>query len=178
MYRWPSLFLLIILSSCKMAPENSPNPAAVIESMAHSLAQQNPQVQHLSAQELQALKGQQKIILIDVRSQEERNYSTIAGALELRDLRRIIAGQQEITDKKIVLYDTIGLRAVEQIKAILADHPASSQKINLYNLKGGILGWIHHGLPIVNPEGIETFSVHTSSSAWNIVPKHYKGVTP
>jgi len=44
-----------------------------------------------------------------------------------------------------------------------------------FNIKGGILAWIHEGLYIVDNKG-KTQKVHVYGSKWNLVPDGYKGV--
>ena len=47
--------------------------------------------------------------------------------------------------------------------------------IAVYNLRGGILAWVHDGGKVYNQNG-ETRRIHVYDSEWNLAPADYEAV--
>ncbi|MGB5712147.1 MAG: rhodanese-like domain-containing protein, partial [Waterburya sp.] len=80
-----------------------------IMTMYRQYAQEFPQVEEITVSELQQLQQQgQELILVDVRSPEERAVSFIPGAITTKEFEQDL---QKYQDSTIVAYCTIGYRS-------------------------------------------------------------------
>jgi adenylyltransferase/sulfurtransferase len=104
-------------------------------------------VRTISALELKALRDSaDPPILIDVREPHEREICSIGG--ELIPLGQIKARHAEIpTDRKVIIYCRSGARSGRAVE----DLQSELNFKNLYNLEGGILGWIEAVDPTLTP---------------------------
>jgi sodium/bile acid cotransporter 7 len=113
------------------------------------------------------LAKRSEVLFVDVRPSEERSVSMIPGAIGeqrfLRDLDRY-------KDVIIIGYCTISFRSGK-----LAQELMSKQGITLYNLRGGLLAWVHDGGEIVDPKG-DTKRIHVYGRKWNLAPSAYEAV--
>ncbi len=115
------------------------------------VAEARKSVKHITPKELNSMiKAEKDFLLIDVREPAEVN----SGWIDSLDLKKIPYGVLPFkskafkTDKKIVLYCKVGGRGS------LATH--MMQKLgftNVYNLKGGIKGWLAAGYPVETKMG-------------------------
>jgi rhodanese-related sulfurtransferase len=100
--------------------------------------------------------------IIDARSVAEFNVSHIKGAQFVDYDRLDSADFSDLQkEKDILVYCTVGYRSEkvgEKLKSLGYD--------NVYNLYGGIIQWKNDGLPVVNPDGIQTDSLHGYSPLW------------
>ena len=72
-------------------------------------------------------------------------------------------------NKKIVLYCTIGNRSGRYAKKL------RQQKIESYNLVGGILAWAWDEGQLIDSQGL-TKRVHVYGARWNLLPNSYEAV--
>ncbi len=101
-------------------------------------------------------------ILLDVRSDEERAVSVIAGAVV--DASAIPAGAE------VVVYCTIGLRSGHAARDL------RQRGINALNLRGGILAWLAAGGTVVDATGAPVRRVHVYGRRWNVLPDDVEAV--
>ncbi len=47
--------------------------------------------------------------------------------------------------------------------------------ITMYNLRGGLLAWVHDGGKVVDQKG-ETKRIHVYGRKWNLAPSAYEAV--
>lgn len=175
------IVLICFLTSCKMDPADSPDKAAVVESMARSLSQKNPEVAQVFPAELKQWKTSEyhHLVLVDVRRKEKRSISQIPQSISLADFEKQIDQLLEKsgeTSLQIVFYDTIGIRSFEMWQRWRERLQDTSLADKIYSLHGGILGWVHAEGELIGPEGIETWRVHVGSEAWNLLPSTHQEV--
>lgn len=125
-----------------------------------------PDVREVGVQDLLKMQREGPITLVDARSEAERNVSMIPDAISIRDFETGTEPQPEVP---IVFYCTIGYRSAEA-----ALHYQQSG-FETYNLREGILGWIHHGLS-VEVNGRDTNRVHVYGKRWDLAPRGYETV--
>lgn len=107
-------------------------------------------------------KGKQ-FILLDIRSNEEYQVSHLPGAklVEYENFDQKIVKSIPL-DAEIVVYCSVGYRS-EKIGEQLIDLGYSDVK----NLYGGIFQWKNEGYAVINPDALETDSVHTYNRKWS-----------
>lgn len=87
---------------------------------------------------------QDRFLFIDVRTQLERNVSHIPGALMPSEFAALLkCGAAGLHGKQPVAYCTIGYRSGEYCTTI--NGIARESEVEILNLKGSILAWIHAG---------------------------------
>lgn len=137
-------------------------------------------VDEISVAELKSLTPG-KVVLIDVRPDEERNVSVIPGALSSEVFERDMGTFEGRTP---VAYCTAGYRSglyVQKMSSAWRQIFSGSDKTKgdyspMQNLRGGILEWCHEGGELVSGDGQPTNNVHVYSKAWNLLPAPYNGV--
>lgn len=95
------------------------------------------------------------LVLVDVRSAEERAVSTIPGSVTVAS---VLANKDAYADKSLVTFCTVGYLAAAAARDL------SSQAIGrtVKNLgDGSLLGWTLAGKPLVKPDGSAATGVHT-----------------
>ncbi|MEZ0231229.1 MAG: rhodanese-like domain-containing protein [Methylophilaceae bacterium] len=96
----------------------------------------------IDAKELFDMMSSQKLVLIDVRNDDEVARGTIPGALHI-PLAMIPVKYDSLNDQKaLVFYCHSGIRSA-QASAYLA----SKGRNNIFNLQGGVLAWGRAGYP-------------------------------
>jgi sodium/bile acid cotransporter 7 len=125
-----------------------------------------PEVAGVSPAGLRLLRERVNVVLVDVRSAEERAISVIPGAVAVEDFE---ADLDRYRDAAVVTYCTIGLRSGLYAQRLLRDGTRA------FNLEGSILAWVHEGGTLQGPEGT-TRRVHVYGRRWNLVPDGYEAV--
>jgi rhodanese-related sulfurtransferase len=107
------------------------------------------------------LKSESNIVVLDAREKEEYNISHLENAIwvgykefELEDLK---IG----TNKEVVVYCSVGYRS-EKVGEKLVDAGFNS----VYNLHGGIFGWVNSEYPVVDGQEKTTTKIHPYSNSW------------
>lgn len=164
------LLTLFLLTGC-LAPDvtKTQNKSAVVEQMTETLKQQHPDFHALTIAEFKRIMKEEDYLLIDVRTPEERQISTLPLAISKEQWRERRA-ESLTTQKWIVVYDTLGYRSLDFLKELIA----KGYKKTAY-LSGGILAWAHAGELFFHQEK-STRRVHVSSKAWNLLPDSYEAV--
>ena len=162
-----ALLIGTTFTSC-INPQDTPNKAKVVQSMAKSISLANPQAPQLSIEDFQRdYANDPNTVLVDVRTEKEQKVSRLPGAISRKVFE---ANRAAYKEKTIVSYCTIGARSTKYTLSLLkSGHKA-------FNLKESILGWANRNLPLVTPEGKETKKVHVYEEAWNLLPTDYQGV--
>jgi sodium/bile acid cotransporter 7 len=111
---------------------------------------------------MQSVAAGKPPILLDVRSDEERGISVIAGAVTNAD--SIPPGA------RVVVYCTVGLRSG------IAARELRERGVDAVNLRGGILSWIAAGGSVVDPGGTPTRRVHVYGRRWDVMPAGFEAV--
>ena len=94
-------------------------------------------MKEITVQELKTkLDNQEDFQLIDVREQNEREFTNIGG--DHIPMGNIMQSMDQIDkEKDVVIYCRSGSRSGQVVNFLEANHGFE----NLYNLKGGILAW-------------------------------------
>lgn len=102
------------------------------------------QVKDLSAQELATwLSGAEHVRLIDVRTSSEASRGMIAQAENVPLHLLPLQEEQVVARRRVVFYCRSGARSEQACLFMsMRGHP------EVYNLRGGLLAWLAHGLPI------------------------------
>lgn len=126
-----------------------------------------PEADEVNVAEVVELTKQQRCILVDVRTEAERNVSIIPGAISAADFERTIKAH---TGKTVVCYCTIGYRSAKYAEAM------KRRGIAVTNFNGSIVAWCQAGQKLITPDGRETNRVHVFGPQWDLVPPDYESV--
>jgi len=125
-----------------------------------------PKIKSITVKEFLALKKKGNAILVDNRSEKERNVSMIPSAISQKEFER---QKENIRNKKIIVYCTVGFRSGKYSQHLF------KKGFNAYNLKGGVLLWAHSNQKFTNDNG-ETIRVHVYGKKWSLLPEGYQAV--
>jgi rhodanese-related sulfurtransferase len=105
---------------------------------------QMAEYKNIDVMELHALMGNEKICLVDVRTEAEIAQGWIEGAVKL-PLNLLPVRLDELNDGlPTVFYCRIGARSAQA-----AAFAAANGFSNAYNLQGGVMAWVQAGFPLV-----------------------------
>jgi sodium/bile acid cotransporter 7 len=112
------------------------------------------------------------VTLIDTRSKEEQEVSTIPGSLTIEEFER---REKDLSNTKIIPYCTIGYRSSQYAGEL------RKRGLDASNLEGSILAWTHEGLPLVTKDRIRgrevpSKRVHVFSDQWKLQGEGYEPV--
>ncbi len=103
------------------------------------------QFQHIEATELPTLMTQHRVLLVDVRNEDEVMRGRIPHAIHI-PLSMLPVQYQQLEDAShVVFYCHSGVRS-----ALAADFAASKGSAHVYNLTGGVIAWARAGYDFVN----------------------------
>lgn len=97
----------------------------------------------IDVQGLEELKANSECTLIDVRTDAEVARGGIAGALHLPLHLLPLKIQDLPADKPVIFYCQSGGRSAQA-----SAFAASKGLVEVYNLQGGVMGWIRSGKPL------------------------------
>jgi rhodanese-related sulfurtransferase len=104
-------------------------------------------MENIDASTLEALRREREIELIDVRSDQEVLRGVIQGARHI-PLHLLPSRYQEIArDRPVVFYCQSGARSMQAGQFLTARGWPE-----VYNLSGGVQGWLRNGLPMTSTE--------------------------
>lgn len=107
-------------------------------------------------------RGDDRLLLIDVRTPAERAVSVIPRSIDLESFEAMRREDPaRISDRRIVTYCTVGGRSY------FAAWRFQREGLNTFNYAGSILGWIHARLPLKTQDGRPTNAVHPY---WMLMP--------
>ena len=125
-----------------------------------------PDVQDVSPREAMELVNTGKVVFIDVREAGEQSISRLPGAITID---RFLENFEPYHNFIKIGYDTIGLRSGIIARELL------QKEIPMYNLRGGLLAWVHAGGKVYNKKA-ETRRVHVYDRKWDLAPNGYDAV--
>ncbi len=137
-----------------------------IEKMAVDIKTKFPDTVEMDARHAIELMKDKKIVFIDVRRPEEQEQSMLPDAITAKTF---LENPGKYKDSKKVGYCTIGYRS-----SIFAEK-LKEMGISIYNLRGGLLAWVHDGGKVYNDRG-ESFRIHVYGRPWNLGPEGYEEV--
>jgi len=139
---------------------------AKIEAMYKNYKKDFPDVQDIGPAEAMRLLKEGKALFIDVREEKEQQVSMLPGAVTEK---QFLENPGQYRDRTLIAYCTISYRSgklAERLKA---------RGITLFNLRGGLLAWVHSGGKVYDQNG-ETKRIHVYGKKWNLGPKDYEAV--
>ncbi len=137
-----------------------------IESLYQTSKQHFPEVPEVVPEELQALRDNGRVLLVDVRRPDEQAVSMLPGAVTKKEFEQ---RSEEFEGVTVVTYCTLGHRSGLYAKRLQA------KGWRVHNLKGSILAWTHAGGELVDAEG-PTQRVHVCGPSWNLAADGYEPV--
>ena len=123
-------------------------------------------VGQLNPTEAVRLMNNDGVVVLDVREPNEQSISRLPGAITA-DL--FLENTEKYNDYIKIGYCTISYRS-----GIFA-HELHQKGIPIYNLRGGLLAWVHAGGKVYNGGG-ETKRIHVYSQEWNLGPENFEVV--
>ena len=148
------------------AQDDAARRARVMEM--YGLATQGyPDLGRVTLEQAMALSEKGEIRFIDVRSPEEQAVSMLPGAVPVQTFLDTV---DEMLDKPLVAYCTIGQRSSNFAMQL------KRYGLEVANLEGSLLGWIHAGGEVLDPEGVPTLRVHAAGQYAGLVPVGYEAV--
>lgn len=163
---WSSCLMLMIVGCQPAASHSDLWKRQQIETMYAEYAEKFPEVNSISVGELKQLQQQQEVILVDVRSPEERAVSIIPGSI---DQAKFESNLEQYRQFPVVAYCTIGYRSGRYAQKM------QQKGVNIVNLQGSLLAWSHEGEELSNKTG-KTNKVHVFGRKWNLIAKNYQPV--
>lgn len=160
------LLWVLVVSAVLRADVVGADTEALSERIAALIAEVEEDVGDVPALQASALltADMSTLILIDARTQAERDVSIIAGAITLADLEKL----PRVRTARVVVYCTIGLRSGHAARALRA------RGIDAVNLRGGVLAWMIEGGALVDSAGKPTHRIHVYGRRWNAVPAPFE----
>jgi len=137
-----------------------------IDDMYAEYKKQFPEVRDISPQMVMALRSEGKTVLIDIREPREQQVSMLPGAITEKEFMNDPA---KYKDAVKIAYCTISYRSGKFAQKL------QKKGIIVYNLKGGMLAWVHDGGKVFDQNG-ETHRIHVYGRKWDLGPKRYQAV--
>ena len=138
-----------------------------IMAMYSNYAQEFPLVEGITVEELQQLQQQTKdLVLVDVRSPEERAVSLIPGAITVEEFE---SNLEQYAHDTVIAYCTIGYRSGKYAEKW------RQQGVKILNLEGSLLAWSHIRGKLIDADGI-TKKIHVFGRQWQFTAENYQPV--
>ena len=125
-----------------------------------------PEVQDVNPRTAMELTNTGKVVFIDDRETDEQSVSRLPGAITAGFY---LADPERYDDYIKIGYCTIGYRS-----GIFAQE-LGQRGIPIYNLRGGVLAWVHDGGKVYNG-AVETKRIHVYGEEWNLGPESFEAV--
>jgi rhodanese-related sulfurtransferase len=165
-----TLTLFLALSGCGPHGSASEDPAARIEILATECANETGGRFEITVTEAfpQNSEKTRNWVLVDVRTQQEREVSWIAGSFSRAEFE---ARRDELHERPILVYCTVGCRSGSYVERLVAEG------FEAWNLHGGVLAWSIAGREMVDAGGRPTTKVHVYGKRWAVLPAPFENVT-
>jgi len=137
-----------------------------VEDMYKGYKKQFPDVRDISAQKAMILAAERKAVMIDIREPREQQVSMLPGAITEKEFMKDPA---KYKDTVKIVYCTISYRSGKFAQQLM------KKGIPVYNLRGGILAWVHEGGKVYDQNG-ETDRIHVYGRRWDLGPQRYQAV--
>ncbi|CAL50055.1 Rhodanese-like domain [Ostreococcus tauri] len=114
-----------------------------------------------------------RMVLVDVRAEDERAVSVIEGAMSVEEYER---ARTTLGAHDCVCYCTIGYRSGQYAEK-MSKAKKADEDVEFLNLYGSIVAYTHEGGELVDPAtGEKTKRVHTFGKEWSCVADGYEAV--
>ncbi len=148
------------------SPDSEAARRAVLERMIEDIREDYPDVPTITAGALRDSLGSGGIVLVDVRTDEERSVSTLPGAIGAEEFESRL---KELAGRTVVAYCTVGVRSSNYSRQMLV------RGVEVLNLEGSVLAWTHVRGQLVR-DGAATDRVHVFGRRWNLAADGYRSV--
>lgn len=167
-----SVLLLAVPFAYFAQVSTSPSPTATqhreaLERMMDDNRREFPGADELNVGQVVELMKQQNCVLVDVRTDAERNVSIIPGAISSAEFERTINAHAR---KTVVCYCTIGYRSGKYAQVM------KQRGVAISSFNGSIIAWCQAGHTLTTPDGHATTKVHVYGPKWNLLPPKYQAV--
>lgn len=123
--------------------------------------------------ERRAEKGGRRMVLVDVRGEDERAVSVIDGAMSAEEYER---ARPTLGAHDAVCYCTIGYRSGQYAEK-MSKARDGGEDVKYLNLYGSIVAYTHERGELIDPKtGAKTNKVHTFGKQWSCVADGYEPV--
>jgi sodium/bile acid cotransporter 7 len=161
--------LAVVLGGACQNPGNLPDAEkrARIDELYESYKSKFPNAPEMTVETLaKELAGPEPPVIVDVRSDEEREVSMIPGAISREEFEK---HPDRFTGREVVTYCTIGYRSGRYTQKLVG------KGWDAHNLRGSIVSWTHVGGEL-EQGGSPTRRVHVYGKTWNLVAEGYEAV--
>ena len=157
-----------VATACAQSGGSESERRAAMLRMVEAIKTDYPDVPTISAVALRAALPSEDILLVDVRTDEERRVSTLPGAISAKDFEARLA---ELTGegRTVVAYCTIGARSSAYARKM------AGRGVDMLNLEGSVLAWTHAGGEFTTGTGA-TRRLHVYGRRWNLAADGYETV--
>ena len=125
-----------------------------------------PETKDISVEQFLQLRKKEKCVLIDLRTEKERDVSIIPSAVTPEDFEE---NASRFADHTVVTYCTAGSRSGLYAKKL------QERNRSALNLVGGVIAWALEGQKFQDREG-ECCRVHVFKKIWNLLPDDYEAI--
>lgn len=155
--RWCSLLSVLIISGISSCMAQHDKLDDELKSLLKG------SVPYISPKEVKQQLENDKIVMLDIRTDEEQKVSHIPGARMVIYENFSASDVSSIPkDDTVIVYCSVGYRS-EKIGEKMQEMGYS----HVFNLYGGIFEWKNEGFEVVSENGEKTDSVHTYNKAWS-----------
>jgi sodium/bile acid cotransporter 7 len=166
---WGGTLACMVLAACGISdaqPESDRQRRQQVEAMYEDYRKSFPDVPDIEPREARDLMRTEKVIFIDERRPEEQAVSMLPDAITSEAFLQDPSRYDGYTK---IAYCTISYRS-----GILA-RKLKNKSIQLINLRGGILAWVHDGGAVYDENG-PTDRIHVYGPKWNLAPAAYEAL--
>lgn len=135
-----SIITLLVVTGCAYFVTDK-QKRQKIEKMYVEYKKEFPEVQDLDPQQAMQLSEYQKVVFVDVRKAEEQKVSMLPGAIASK---AFLKNPEKYKDYIKIGYCTISYRSGKFAQTL------KQKEIIMYNLRGGMLSWVHDGGKVYN----------------------------
>ena len=155
-------------TACAQSRGGESDRRAAMLRMVEGIKADYPDVRTISADGLMAALASEDILLVDVRTDEERGVSMLPGAISARDFEARLA-EPTGDGRTVVAYCTIGARSSAYARKM------AGRGVDVLNLEGSVLAWTHAGGEFTTPTG-PARRLHVYGRRWNLAADGYETV--
>jgi rhodanese-related sulfurtransferase len=162
------LFLYTISAACFCIDAASASAASLsnaekrqqVAAMYADYREDFPGIGEIDAEKALKLLEDLDVVFVDVRKPEEQAVSMIPGAVTSEVF---LADTERFRGQRIIAYCTISYRSGKLAAKL------NRKGIPMVNLKGGLLGWVHAGGPLVRGN-LPVTVLHVYGRKWDLAP--------
>ena len=160
------LWTVPAIPATAQAPDTEAARRATLERMIKDIREDYPDVPTITPAGLRESLATGGIVLVDVRTERERNVSTLPGAISADEFESRL---EELAGRTVVAYCTVGVRSSDYVREM------RRRGVEVLNLEGSVLSWTHIGGPLVL-DGVATDRLHVYGRRWNLAADGYRTI--